>query len=717
MIERLTVKTAAPVLIVSVGLLLIAMGALAATTFPVLNNEIMPSLRDNARVVGDSLRDEIEQALGLGIPLGNLVGVEAAFTDTREETPSVAGLALVDTDGQALYAAGLSTEDLGSAAATSPPSDQGWWPTRPLARLASSLGFNVVDKPVASRALALPVEHQGVRVATLHVAVDQLHVARELRGTAVDTIVVMGVAALIAFEVLFLVVSLSLGGPIAQFALLCGRIAKRDFTSCATTMGSPPIAGVLASVNGTVERVNIKAQRLRAHVDRLRARSEAASTEAADRLSDRLARTGRFAGVQVTEKIGSFQLVGARAGAFLFVAAEELARPFLPLYIRDTAGDAAGFGPAVLIAVPISAFMLTTALAGPFAAAWSDRVGRRRSFLLGAAVSTAGLAGTAFAQGFVDLVLWRALAGIGYALTFVACQGHVLDRTDERDRARGLSVFAGGIFAADICGPAVGGILAGQIGYSATLVVAAAVAAGAALVALRLMDDMPRPEAQRRSAAASLRVSGVCAANPRFTGTVILAAVPAKLLLTGFLFYLAPLILADLEANDSQIGRMLMLYGITALLLMPLFASLCDRLRAHGFMVGAGAIIAGAGLIPFAFGAELPIVATAIFALGLGQSMSISAQAAMITIVGREQIDRHGPGPVLGAFRLAERVGAAAGPLVAASAANTYGYVAAAAGFGVVAVALGTVFSALMLSIGTEPDDSDRLIDPAEAPG
>jgi predicted MFS family arabinose efflux permease len=193
----------------------------------------------------------------------------------------------------------------------------------------------------------------------------------------------------------------------------------------------------------------------------------------------------------------------------------------------------------------------------------------------------------------------------------------------------------------------------------------------------------------------------------------MLAAVPAKMMVTGFLFFLAPLVLSDLGVSESQIGRMTMIYGLSGLLLMPLFANLCDRLQIHGLMVGAGALISGIGLIPLLFGASVANVAVAILAIGVGQAMSISAQTAFITIVARAETAESGPGPVLGAFRFVERLGSAVGPLVAAQIALYYGYVTTAVVFGFAAITFGTLFSAFFLLMGVAPEADDDSFEAA----
>ena len=255
----------------------------------------------------------------------------------------------------------------------------------------------------------------------------------------------------------------------------------------------------------------------------------------------------------------------------------------------------------ILIGLPLSLFMLAAAVSMAFLGPLFDRLDRRHTFLIGSLLATTGLVGTGLAQSYYEVVLWRVVAGIGYGLNFVACQGYVFDRTTRAGRAGGISMFVGGIMTADICGPAIGGIMADRIGFSWTFLLGGAIALIAGALVYRLMEP-PRTRllpARRASLAAGL---GAMSTNWRFWFLLLFAAVPAKVLLTGFLFYQAPLYLTALGSSQSEIGRFIMTYGIAALALTSFFGHWADRMQAHGLLIVAGGILAGLGMLPSLFG-------------------------------------------------------------------------------------------------------------------
>ena len=77
--------------------------------------------------------------------------------------------------------------------------------------------------------------------------------------------------------------------------------------------------------------------------------------------------------------------------------------------------------------------------------------------------------------------------------------------------------------------------------------------------------------------------------NGRFVALLLLTAVPSKLLLSGALFFLVPLVASQLGANQAEVGRLIILYGVAGFVLSSPFARLADRWSIHGAAVGSAA--------------------------------------------------------------------------------------------------------------------------------
>jgi predicted MFS family arabinose efflux permease len=304
--------------------------------------------------------------------------------------------------------------------------------------------------------------------------------------------------------------------------------------------------------------------------------------------------------------------------------------------------------------------MASAAIGTTVAGVWSDRYGSRRIFCLGAALSALGLLVTGFADSYWLLVAVRCAGAIGYGLVFIAAQSYVLQNSSAANRAKSVAIYAGAITAADICGPAIGGVIADRFGPTAAFVTAALmVAIGAAIVWILLRDEKAS-ERPPLKAAYFLEL----ARNPAFLVLLLFMAIPSKLILSGFLFYLVPQFGASLGNGESTIGQIIMLYGLMGLAGTPIAGFLADRLGREAVLAGLGGIIAGAGAVAMWFHESTWTLTGAVIALGLGQAISVAPQIALVPRICRNEVAKMGLTTVVSVYRISERLGGVIGPFV-----------------------------------------------------
>jgi predicted MFS family arabinose efflux permease len=455
--------------------------------------------------------------------------------------------------------------------------------------------------------------------------------------------------------------------------------------------------GLLArALNAVSRRLQELYARLLAEVAQLGGATARRGEDLLVRLRDRFT----VAENREAQQIRAGNLIFVRTPLFLFVFAEELSRSFFPIYVRDLYDPSTGLSPDLAIGLPISIFMLIAAIATPVAGLWSDRIGRRPIFLMGAIPAALGLALTGFAQGLWDLLAFRCLSAAGYGMVFIACQGYVLDNTSGENRAKGIAIYVGAIMAADICGPAIGGIMADRVGFRATFFLAAVLTLISSVMVYQILSDDTGVRERRRALSAG--DFKLLLSNPRFLVLLGLAAMPAKLLLTGFLFYLAPLYLLSLGNTQSSIGRIMMAYGVATLLITPVAANLADKLNRGTAFVAGGGFLAGLGLLALLLDdGSWPMVA-AIALLGVGQAISISPQLALVPQICRREIEQVGITTTVAVYRIVERLGGVLGPFVVGALVASSGYIHAVmyTGLGMIACACGFLLFFAVRPIG-----------------
>jgi len=650
------------------ALLVVVQTALSLYAWSLSEQRLLPELGRKAHTTGVELSALMVRALGYGIPLQRLEGVPEYFADVLKENRDLAYLRVSDRSGTVLY--GSTTAD------TSAPE-------------------RFLDT-------ALPLVLNGKTVGHLHVGVDQRYVAARIRELRYDIGIVLVTSLLIAFEILWFIVTLNFTAPMRHIVTMMARIAAGDFRQ---RPPPPPGAPIAAHLHGLAESANREYDALLRDVEQQRRLAPLRAAKA-EPLLRRLKTLYTF-GATAEDDLVAHRIVLVRVMSFLFMFAEMLSRPFLPVYAASL--PAPGMDSGLHASLPITAFLLGVAVTMPFAGGWSDRLGRRSSYIAGALTVMAGLAVTGLVPDYLALVVARAVTGAGYAVMFMACQGYVFDHTDTGNRAKGMALFVGAIMVAEICAPAVGGILADRIGYRLVFLLGAVVALGAALLAAAVLHGVHRGDFDATPAAgaaaiparppgASLSLLRRLARNRRFVALSVLSGIPAKFLYSGFLIFLVPVLLSALGHSKSEIGRYTMLYGLASLALAPLFAHLADRYNAYARLVAAGGVLTGIGMLPVYVNASGEMVMLGIAALGVGQSMSISAQLVLVARVTRTEAREAGTGPIVGLFRLLERLGAAAGPLVTGMLVARHGAPHAMLALGGFALASSLVFTLVFMA-------------------
>ncbi|MBB4264747.1 MFS transporter [Roseospira visakhapatnamensis] len=677
--------------------LVLLLGALATFSYIAVNafeREILPEVDAKAQAVGQAVSETIGKAIGHGIPLGRLVGMGPFLTDVQRNNVGLAYLLVTDTNNQVRYATDDTPEGVLSTFDTISGGND----------VTVAEGFARLQ--VDYRDTAIPIR-AGPREAPhgyLHVGVDADYVTTQLMAIIYDILTVALVSLLVSFEFLLILVVVFVTSPMRQVEALMRRGQGGDFSVVLASTGGhgDEVKQLGRAYNAIVRRLGDAYHELLQDADEVRAAQF--DSGAIRRIEDILGGLRRRFTIPTREfrrAAAPSSLLRVRVPLFLFIFAEEMTRPFLPLYVRELHTTTLWLDEALVLALPISVFMLAIAIITPFAGAWTDRLGTRRVFLIGAIPSVAGYLGAALAQGVPDLLVWRALSGFGYAVIYIACQGYVAIHADPGRRVSGMATFMGAVFAAAICGPSIGGILADRVGYAPTLVVSAGLVLVAAVLIHGLLSgtadhqDTERPPLRLRDMALVLR-------NGRLLALLLLSAIPAKILLTGFLFYLAPLFLTDLGESQSSVGRIIMVYGLMNVLVTPLAARVADRVGNLALLVGGGAVLSGVGTLAIILDQSAWMVALAVFTMGIAHALAISPQLVLVQEVCARECRELGQTTVLSVFRLIERLGNVAGPFLVGTLVTLYGYgdAMAVTGLGVM------VAGAIYLGLRVMTDDS-----------
>lgn len=181
----------------------------------------------------------------------------------------------------------------------------------------------------------------------------------------------------------------------------------------------------------------------------------------------------------------------------------------LPILIASRPAAALADLPEELqVGLVISLFGFLFAFAQPLTGAMSDRVGRRRPFVLaGLAVMALATLGFARADTYLSIVALRGAQGLGVALVVPAVLALITLSTQTHDRGNAMGVYSTFRMVGFAGGPLLGGLLLVRIGFDAVFLVGAAFVVAAlvlvyATAPARRGPDACRPPACSRSCSA-----------------------------------------------------------------------------------------------------------------------------------------------------------------------------------------------------------------------
>lgn len=618
-----------------------------------------PYLRAKAETLAETLAVQLRRSADLGIPLSKLREVDAFLDDAVAGHEEIHYIGFASPEGRLLFSSQeLRRQPAGFfdrlGVAHSKEEERG------LARLEG-----VLD-------LAHPVLAQGRLLGTLHLGIDAAYVEQRLQEVHIDIAIILFVTALVTLEVLMALMGQLVDRPSRLLHQLFALGAAGDFTRHVRARLHDEVTRALGAAGRRVRALNTRHAALLERVEQARraGRLGQSTREALVSLEQRF----RFGAPGASVSLEQPETGDLRLPLFVYLFGSELSRSFWPLHVKRLYEPVPFLSENILVALPMSLWVIAMVMFTPLAGRLLRTRGTRTVLLLGMAPSGLGLMMTGLASSLGELFLWRVVTASGYGIVTTAALLHVARTAKQGHSARSMGVFVGASTAASVCGTAIGGILADRIGYGETFLVAASLVGLAMVLVVLLTPDMgPRlPEdAPKPLPTAYLGILR----RGRVLLFILLAAMPARLVLTGFLFFLTPLRLHELGFGEAAIGRLMMGYFITMVFATPVVSLLADQYGWHRPLMLVGGVLSGAGVLLFAMTSQSWWLLTSVVLVGLGQALTATPLLSCVPPLFVEECTWFGLDALLSVFRVIERVGSLVGPLIAAALLNASGFV------------------------------------------
>ena len=670
----------------TMGMICIALLAFTAYAYRAFENRLSPEIYKKLTVVGHSLESQINRALGYGIPIDRLEGMPDFLKQVIKNNPEIQYIVVMNKKDDLLFSQGEA-----SAMVSKQVKAVGFQRDE-----AASKRFGVDTTSIPGYYnMWIMLTYEETPVGSINLGVNNQYV-EQMSEVAWDVGTILFVSLLLAYQFIIILVNQRISFPIHQLEYLNQLIRDGDFRKTVGFSRVDEVTYLTRTVHRLIVFVNTRFLSLGQAVDVARATlTDNRAAQQVETAYSGLKEKFKFADPKQLKKLWSASLDNARIPLFFGVFAEELSRSFLPIYIDRLYMPMGGLAREMVVGVPISLFMVVIAVSTPWAGEWVERFRPRRVFLLGMIPAGLGFIGMVLARNIYDLMLWRSLCAMGYAMQTMACQGYIAHNTSKANRSYGMAVFVSTIMIAAICGSSIGGVLADRIGYRGTFAVSVIMILVSGLAAYKSLYEEKIHTQVARAPKLTWKSVSQLARNARFSLLIIFAAIPAKIMLTGFLFYLMPVFLIKLGNQQADVGRMMMIYFIIMVAGVPLSARFADKSGKAWLFVLLGGFIAGLAMMVVWVRQDTLAMILGITLFGLGQSLSTSPLIAMVLNVTAKETQTIGQTSILGLFRVLERVGSVAGPFIVAALIASFGYAGSMIGVGCI-----MLVSTLVLLVG-----------------
>jgi DHA2 family methylenomycin A resistance protein-like MFS transporter len=181
----------------------------------------------------------------------------------------------------------------------------------------------------------------------------------------------------------------------------------------------------------------------------------------------------------------------------------------------------------------VSGYMIVLAALLLVCGALGDRIGHRRTVLVGLAVFGGASLVCGVAPNIELLVAARAVQGVGAALLLPSTLAVITDQyVDKAARARAVGIWAGAGALALVAGPMLGGVLVSDLGWRAVFLINLPIIAAALPVAWRIV---PRHQVAARETKRRLRIGADFVGANVVAGLMNLVGLGTLLALTLYL--------------------------------------------------------------------------------------------------------------------------------------------------------------------------------------
>lgn len=356
--------------------------------------------------------------------------------------------------------------------------------------------------------------------------------------------------------------------------------------------------------------------------------------------------------------------------------------PVLPAYAR-TFG--VSIGAAMFV---ITSFSLMRLCFAPVCGLLVQRLGERWVYLAGLLIVSLSTGACAFVQTYWQLLLFRAIGGIGSTMFFICALGLMIRISPADARGRIAGLFASGFLVGSVAGPVVGSLTVG-LGLSAPFVVyGLSLLISAVVVFFSLRRSALAAPVEETRPAVTVRIA---LRHPAYRSALV-SSFATGWSVFGLRIAVVPLFVSDVLGRGPRMtGLVLAVFAVGNLVAVLPSGYLSDRIGRRALLI-AGLSACGVATIWVGVSSSVPLFLGMAYLAGAASGMfSSPQQAAVADILGSTART----GTAVATFQMMADMGAIVGSVAVGEIAEhfSYGLGFAISGIVLLAAAVGWMFA------------------------
>jgi MFS family permease len=365
-----------------------------------------------------------------------------------------------------------------------------------------------------------------------------------------------------------------------------------------------------------------------------------------------------------SESIGLNQTIAALSIARLADAlGNSLLFVVIPLYVSSLPSPWLPWSEPARAGLLISFYGFVNAFLQPFTGALSDRVGKRKLFIqLGLILMGIGTLCFVLAGRFTDLLVLRAIQGLGVSLTVPASMALMASASNPKTRGGSMGVYSTSRMTGFALGPLIGGYLYDRFGFDISFYTGAGLIA-VALILVQIMVKEIAPQAPGRS---TPRVRII---DRRLLSAGIFGAGLASFMMAGAFSMMTPLEVqfnARLHETALEFGIAFSALMVSRLVIQIPVGRLSDRYGRKPFIIGGLLLMALSTAVLGESGSTLQLIW-----LRVVQGVGAAGIAAPAFALAADLAKQGGEARQMSIITMGFGLGIATGPLIAGLLAKT----------------------------------------------